>query len=138
MSVFIYFREKYNENLPNNWQELVENCPRILKDRVVNGLLVLLPNNKVSTHLFIMRLFLVKQCRDLGMCAAQEAGAARPPQACAPAPEETIDSDLPPLQFPDQDFWNVFITVANSTLEVWLRIIGIEYSVSHNSLHIIN
>ncbi|XP_013134609.1 PREDICTED: tudor domain-containing protein 7A [Papilio polytes] len=97
------YREKYNENLPNNWQELVENCPRILKDRVVNGLLVLLPNNK-------------------------EAGAARPPQACAPAPEETIDSDLPPLQFPDQDFWNVFITVANSTLEVWLRIIGIEYS----------
>lgn len=41
------FREKYGENLPSNWQELVENCPRIIKDRVVNGLLVLLPNNEV-------------------------------------------------------------------------------------------
>lgn len=44
--------------------------------------------------------------------------------------EETIDTNLPPLQFPNDDFWNVFITVANSTLEVWLRIIGVEYSVS--------
>ncbi|XP_013176763.1 PREDICTED: tudor domain-containing protein 7 [Papilio xuthus] len=94
------YRDKYNENLPNNWQELVENCPRILKDRVVNGLLVLLPNNKEPTT----------------------------PLYDTIVPDETIDSDLPPLQFPEQDFWNVFITVANSTLEVWLRIIGPEYS----------
>lgn len=44
--------------------------------------------------------------------------------------DDSIDSDLPPLQFPDDDFWNVFVTVANSTLEIWLRIIGTEYSVS--------
>ena len=44
--------------------------------------------------------------------------------------DNTIDSELPPLQFPEKDFWNVFITVANSTLEVWLRIIGPQYSVS--------
>lgn len=44
------FREKYGENLPSNWQELVENCPRIIKDKVVNGLLVLLPNNEVCGH----------------------------------------------------------------------------------------
>ena len=41
-----------------------------------------------------------------------------------------MDSELPPLQFPDDDFWNVFVTVANSTLEIWLRIIGVQYSVS--------
>lgn len=44
--------------------------------------------------------------------------------------DNTIESELPPLQFPENDFWNVFITVANSTLEVWLRIIGPQYSVS--------
>lgn len=44
--------------------------------------------------------------------------------------DDSMDSDLPPLQFPDDDFWNVFVTVANSTLEIWLRIIGSQYSVS--------
>lgn len=44
--------------------------------------------------------------------------------------DDSTDSDLPPLQFPDDDFWNVFVTVANSTLEIWLRIIGEQYSVS--------
>ncbi|CAH2102571.1 unnamed protein product [Euphydryas editha] len=93
------YREKYRENLPNNWLELVENCPLILKERLVNGL-VLLPNNEEVKSPLIESLSL----------------------------EETIDTDLPPLQFPEDDFWNVFITVANSTLEVWLRIIGVEYS----------
>ncbi|XP_068626612.1 tudor domain-containing protein 7A [Battus philenor] len=92
------YREKYNENLPKNWQELIENCPRISKDRLVNGLLVLLPNNK------------------------------EPQSPLIDVIEDTIDSDLPALQFPEEDFWNVFITVANSTLEIWLRIIGPEYS----------
>ncbi|CAH2050370.1 unnamed protein product, partial [Iphiclides podalirius] len=94
------YREKYNENLPSNWQELIENCPRILKDRVVNGLLVLLPNNEEYSPVIIDTNAL----------------------------DETIETDLPPLQFPEDDFWNVFITVANSTLEIWLRIIGPEYS----------
>ncbi|XP_072943788.1 tudor domain-containing protein 7B isoform X2 [Epargyreus clarus] len=94
------YRQKYGENLPNNWQDLVENCPRIIKDRVVNGLLVLLPNNEEATSPFIENTII----------------------------DDTIDSDLPPLQFPDDDFWNVFITVANSTLEIWLRIIGPQYS----------
>ncbi|XP_026493738.2 tudor domain-containing protein 7 [Vanessa tameamea] len=93
------YREKYNENLPNNWLELVENCPLILKDRLVSGL-VLLPNNEDVKSLLIESISF----------------------------EETIDSDLPPLQFPEDDYWNVFITVANSTLEVWLRIIGLQYS----------
>ncbi|KAH9636554.1 hypothetical protein HF086_014815 [Spodoptera exigua] len=43
-------------------------------------------------------------------------------------------SDLPPLQFPDDDFWNVFVTVANSTLEIWLRIIGSQYSDTFETL----
>lgn len=44
--------------------------------------------------------------------------------------DDPLESDLPPLQFPENDFWNVFVTVANSTLEIWLRIIGPHYSVS--------
>lgn len=47
----------------------------------------------------------------------------------SPIIDDTIDSDLPALLFPDEDFWNVFVTVANSTLEIWVRIIGAEYSV---------
>lgn len=52
------------------------------------------------------------------------------PRIETPVLDDTMDSDLPPLQFPDDDFWNVFVTVANSTLEIWLRIIGVQYSVS--------
>lgn len=43
----VNLREKHGENLPNNWLELIENCPYILKDRVANDLLVLLPNIEV-------------------------------------------------------------------------------------------
>lgn len=48
--------------------------------------------------------------------------------------EDTIDSDLPPLQFPETEsgVWNVFITVANSPVEIWVRIVGPQYSVSKN------
>ncbi|XP_037969050.2 tudor domain-containing protein 7A [Plutella xylostella] len=101
------YREKYGENLPNNWQELVENCPRIIKDRVVNGLLVLLPNNESPVA---------------------------PSPADTTVLDESIDSDLPPLQFPDDNYWNVFVTVANSTLEIWLRIIGVQYSDAFEAL----
>ncbi|KAI5640546.1 tudor domain-containing protein [Phthorimaea operculella] len=102
------YREKYGENLPSNWQELVENCPRIIKDRVVNGLLVLLPNNEESAPPAYLDMTLVS--------------------------DDTIDSELPPLQFPEDDFWNVFITVANSTLEIWFRIIGPQYSDAFETL----
>ncbi|CAH0592425.1 unnamed protein product [Chrysodeixis includens] len=95
------YRQKYGENLPSNWQELVENCPNIIKDRVVNGLLVLLPNKEQDS-----------------MSPYVETSVA----------DDAPESDLPPLQFPDSDFWNVFVTVANSTIEIWLRIIGPQYS----------
>ncbi|XP_045772816.1 tudor domain-containing protein 7 [Maniola jurtina] len=90
------YREKHGENLPNNWLQLLENCPHIIKDRVVNGLLVLLPNNE---------------------------------EIKSPLPmNDAIDSDLPPLKFPQDNSWNVCVTLANSTLEVWLIIIGPQYS----------
>lgn len=100
------YRQKYNENLPSNWQELVENCPKIIKDRVVNGLLVLLPNKEQDAPIPIETTIL----------------------------DDAMDSDLPPLQFPDEDFWNVFVTVANSTLEIWLRIIGTDFSDAFETL----
>ncbi|XP_013191242.1 tudor domain-containing protein 7 isoform X2 [Amyelois transitella] len=94
------YRQKFSENLPKNWQELIESCPKIIKDRVVNGLLVLLPNKEEVPLPYIESISL----------------------------EDVKDNDLPPLQFPEDDYWNVYITVANSTLEIWLRIIGPEYS----------
>ncbi|XP_049881297.1 tudor domain-containing protein 7 [Pectinophora gossypiella] len=105
------YREKYGENLPSNWQELVENCPRIIKDRVVNGLLVLLPNNEESSPATLDSSVYIPALSD-----------------------DAIDSDLPPLQFPEGDFWNVFVTVANSTLEIWLRIVGPAYSDAFDNL----
>lgn len=40
------------------------------------------------------------------------------------------DSVYPPqLQYPEDPQWNVFVMSANSTVEIWLRIIGEQYSV---------
>ncbi|XP_012549270.1 tudor domain-containing protein 7 isoform X1 [Bombyx mori] len=102
---FLY-RKKYGENLPTDWQDLVENCPFIVIDRVANGLSVLLLAKEGSLPLPV----------DTSVF------------------DEAIESDLPPLQFPEDDFWNVFITVANSTLEIWLRIIGPQYSDAFETL----
>ncbi|XP_075972301.1 tudor domain-containing protein 7 tapas isoform X2 [Anticarsia gemmatalis] len=98
------YREKYGENLPKNWQELVENCPKIIKDRVVNGRLVLLPSKEQEAPLETTFI------------------------------DDAMDTDLPPLKFPEDDFWNVFVTVANSTLEIWLRIIGPLFSDAFEAL----
>lgn len=64
-SAELCFREKFGENLPSNWQELVENCPRIIKDRVVNGLLILLPNKEVCREI-LARYFLISETAHLG------------------------------------------------------------------------
>lgn len=96
------YKETFAENLPSNWQNLVESCPRIMRERAANGTLILLPN--VSE------------------------GTISPHNSEASISSEQSDAPLPPLQFPDEAFWNVFVTVANSTIEVWLRIIGEQYS----------
>ncbi|CAK1539974.1 unnamed protein product [Leptosia nina] len=101
------YREKYKENLPKNWLELIETCPLIKKEKVVNGLLVLLLNIEDRSNVTLMENLIL---------------------------DDTIDSDLPPLQFPEDDFWNVYITVANSTIEIWLRIIGVQYSDAFENL----
>lgn len=43
--------------------------------------------------------------------------------------EDSADFEMPALQFPEENFWNVLIMVANSSIEIWLRILGDEYSV---------
>ncbi|XP_052744074.1 tudor domain-containing protein 7B [Bicyclus anynana] len=102
------YREKYGENLPSYWLQLIENCPSVVKDRVVNGLSVLIPNNgETKTPVNKVEPVVI---------------------------DDTIDSDLPPLQFPENDYWNVFITIANSSLEIWLRIIGPQYSGAAEAL----
>ncbi|XP_045528231.1 tudor domain-containing protein 7B isoform X1 [Pieris brassicae] len=93
------YREKYKENLPKNWLELVEKCPKIIMEKVLNRRVLIFRNSEISSSV-----------------------------------TDYMDNDLPPLQFPKEDFWNVFITVANSSIEIWLRIIGSEYSDQFETL----
>ncbi|GBP45732.1 Tudor domain-containing protein 7A [Eumeta japonica] len=99
------YREKFRENLPTNWQDLVESYPRLLKEKLVNGLVIL-------------------------------ASTAEEESSIKSTPDEYYDNELPPLQFPEENYWNVFVTVANSPLEVWVRIIGVDYSEALERLNI--
>lgn len=47
------------------------------------------------------------------------------------AAADELDSELPMLQFPQEQYWNVHVTVASSAIEIWIRIIGEQYSVSN-------
>lgn len=102
------YREKYNENLPSNWQKIVEECPLILQESTGLGMF-LLHARKPYDPLFS-------------------------PSSEVALSDDVADNDLPALKFPEDNFWNVFVMAANSSVEIWLRIIGDNYSNALESL----
>lgn len=52
--------------------------------------------------------------------------------AVSSEPESTNSQSLQKLVLPwSEKYWNLFITNPKSTVEIWARLIGAEYSVSH-------
>jgi len=43
--------------------------------------------------------------------------------------KETLLDHPPPITLPKEEHWDVYITNANSTTELWLRLVGDSYSV---------
>jgi hypothetical protein len=42
---------------------------------------------------------------------------------------EIMTNQPPPITLPKEEHWDIYITNANSTAELWLRLVGDTYSV---------
>jgi hypothetical protein len=52
------------------------------------------------------------------------------PPAVQNSAEKIIVNQPPPITLPKEEHWDIYITNANSTAELWLRLVGDTYSVS--------
>ncbi|GLG96358.1 Tudor domain-containing protein 7 [Gryllus bimaculatus] len=104
------YRNKWMENLPIQWLDVVRNCSQISVDIGANNRIIL---NK---------------------------------QVISPAPEldnNTTSSVWPhvhskvvpePITYPSEEVWDVYVTCALTTADVWVRLIGEDYNVRYENM----
>ncbi|XP_077287282.1 tudor domain-containing protein 7 tapas [Arctopsyche grandis] len=101
---------KFEETLPTNWLTMAESSSQIQIEKGATSMLMLFPASE--TTLFSTSSTPSISDDDLGL-------------------SDSIES----LQYPEDSQWKVFIMSANSTVEIWLRIIGEQYSDAFESLN---
>ncbi|XP_012284701.1 tudor domain-containing protein 7A [Orussus abietinus] len=102
----IYYKQKFSESLPENWLEIIKANPLVTVDKVADNSVILLRHTpcvkKVDEHV------LQKEEK----IQLKPIGPAIPGQ----------------LELPEEDFWIVLVTCTLSTMDIWVRIVGEEYS----------
>lgn len=104
MVVLCIFREKYDQSVPDNWMSIIEDSPHLFS--IAKDALMdrVYPNMPNS------------QKSDNG-------------------PSETKGNDLGDLKLPwNEKHWNIFVTSVSSTVDIWGRLIGPDYSVCDSLL----
>ncbi|XP_029040468.2 tudor domain-containing protein 7 [Osmia bicornis bicornis] len=102
----IYYKQKYEEILPENWEKTVEECPAIVLEKGVD--------NSIILRRFVLSPEKIKNITSSKTDKVQlhPIGPAVPGQ----------------LQLPEENLWIVSVTCVISTTEIWARIIGDAYS----------
>uniref|UniRef100_A0AAU7J8I4 Tudor domain-containing protein Tdr7 n=1 Tax=Locusta migratoria TaxID=7004 RepID=A0AAU7J8I4_LOCMI len=100
----VEYTKRFSESLPDNWEKIISNCPTISMDTIA-GKTILWP-----------------------VQASQET------QQQTTLRSTTVNTKVekpavpPPIEFPEDKIWDVYVTSAVSTDEVWVRLIGEKYS----------
>ncbi|PSN45877.1 hypothetical protein C0J52_11031 [Blattella germanica] len=112
------YNQKYNEILPDDWLKIMSRCPLVSLQHVAENRIIITPN-----------------------------WPSEPPSPVAtttvnPMEQTHVRPILSPIGFavpeqimlPPEDVWDVFITCGNATDEIWVRLIGDDYSVQYENL----
>lgn len=122
-----YYTEQYRENLPDNWIQLIEECPGISKDKGAEDSDILLPNFPSDEP----------EVRINGRVRDHAGNEAESLPRMDRIQLHPIGPVVPGVLKPPADqFWDVSITIVTSTADIWVRLIGEEYSVS--GIHLIS
>ncbi|XP_012254025.2 tudor domain-containing protein 7-like isoform X1 [Athalia rosae] len=106
-----YYKELYKENLPNDWENAIDGCAEISKDKWAQDITILSP--------FVPRNEFTENEKTADPLSPRmekiQLTAIGPPQPGI-------------LEPPTDEYWDVCITNVVSTIEIWARLIGDEYS----------
>ncbi|KAG8224643.1 hypothetical protein J437_LFUL003077 [Ladona fulva] len=128
------YREIHKETLPEGWLDILRTSPLITIDHAAHNRFILLPNRSSSargcstpsstTSSGIMDDSLNK-LEDLSLKSEN--------QATEPSNDEAVTT-MGQLNLPEDECWNVFVSYATSTSNVWIRLIGEEYSALYDEM----
>ncbi|XP_049858624.1 tudor domain-containing protein 7-like isoform X1 [Schistocerca gregaria] len=100
----VEYTKRHSESLPDNWEKIISNCPTISMDTIA-GKTILWP---------------VQASQE-----TQQQTTFQPQTGSTKVEKQAV----PPLiEFPADKIWDVYVTSAVSTDEVWVRLIGEMYS----------
>lgn len=132
------YTELHGEKLPADWLKQIMEFPQVdsnvISDKQIILTLIESPtdmgiNNQPAIELVTVRA-LIKLPRISTLvivtnCTFQKIET----PAVQIAAEESTVNQPPPINLPKEEHWDIYITNANSTAELWLRLVGDTYSV---------
>lgn len=103
--VLTLYREKYSETLPDDWITIIASCPRVSIDYVSGNRVIICPHQPSADNpLFQNHASVLPNSADV----------------IPPIPNNLV--------LPDNDNWYVHVSCTNSTTEIWIQLIGENYS----------
>lgn len=107
-----YYKELYRENLPEEWEKIIEECSEIFKEKGADDSTILCP--------YVHRAEVANDSD-------------RVVDSLSPRLEKIQLSPIGPpvpgiIKPPSEPYWDVHITSVLSTADIWARLIGEEYS----------
>ncbi|XP_015587926.1 tudor domain-containing protein 7 [Cephus cinctus] len=101
----VYYKQQHNENLPENWLRIIEECSSIMLDKGAHNSMILRRSvpyvDKVEEYTSKMDRI---QLNPIGIAAPGT------------------------LQLPRENFWITFVTLVTGTVGIWAKLVGSDYS----------
>ncbi|CAB3382000.1 Hypothetical predicted protein [Cloeon dipterum] len=115
------YSELYSEKLPEDWLKQIMEYPQV-------------DANVISDKQIILTLIESPTVCENNPVANDSVVA--PEEIAAPVdqPSSALLGTPPPIILPKEEHWDVYITNANSTTELWLRLVGDSFSVQYENL----
>lgn len=132
---FFFNRETYRQSLPDNWLQLIMGSPQLFS--IADSLLdnkIIYANSSTSVSIPVENVPHTNEIVSNGVPAIQPHIAGlngNQIEASEPQIEESNYKYMDKLMLPwSEKYWNLYITNPKSTVEIWGRLIGPDYSVS--------
>ncbi|XP_066601357.1 tudor domain-containing protein 7-like isoform X2 [Prorops nasuta] len=101
------YKQKYNENIPLNWESLLKECPGVTLEKGVNNSTILIAAPQQQATKARDRITSTKpvQLSPLGPLSPE------------------------PFKCPEEDAWMIFVTCAENTEEIWVTLFDDPYKI---------
>lgn len=114
------YEEKFNEKLPPNWENCIADNGNFSVERISGSKCIIYPKPSADEY------------RSVASVSDNSEESAPSEASTSSTPSQTLLTNA--LTVPSDKFWNVYITNVHSTADIWIRLIGEEYSEKYENL----